>query len=69
MGQVCAIYGNMGHACAIYGSVTASSQGRNLALTTGGGGVESFCPAKGRGLHQMLHKRVWPADKIMTFLT
>ena len=36
MGQVCAIYGNMGHVCAIYGSVTASSQGRNLALTTGG---------------------------------
>ena len=48
----------------------SSNQGRNLALTTGGGGgVESFCPAKGRGLHQMLYKRVWPPDKIMTFLT
>ena len=44
----------------------SSNQGRNLALTTGeGGGVESFCPAKGRGLHQMLYKRVWPAIQLL----
>ena len=43
----------------------SSNQGRNLALTTGGGSVESFCPAKGRGLHQMLYKRVWPAIQLL----